>query len=77
MRYTITAQDEETRLLLKEKYPFSSEHFPYHYNTHYSNASFLIYYLIRINPFTDNQIILQVNKFDVPDRQFNSLDEIQ
>ena len=77
MRYTITAQDEDTRMLLKEKYPFSSEHFPYHYTTHFSNASFLIYYLIRINPFTDNQITLQVNKFDVPDRQFNSLDEIQ
>ena len=77
LRYTITAQDEDTRMMLKEKYPFSSEHFPYHYTTHYSNASFLIYYLIRINPFTDNQITLQVNKFDVPDRQFNSLDEIQ
>ena len=77
LRYTIAAQDEDSRMMLKEKYPFSSEHFPYHYTTHYSNASFLIYYLIRINPFTDNQINLQVNKFDVPDRQFNSLDEIQ
>ena len=77
LRYTITAQDEETRMMLREKYPFSSETFPYHYTTHYSNASFLIYYLIRINPFTDNQINLQVNKFDVPERQFNSLDEIQ
>ena len=77
LRYTIVAQDEDTRMMLREKYPFSSEHFPYHYTTHYSNASFLIYYLIRINPFTDNQINLQVNKFDVPDRQFNSLDEIQ
>ena len=77
LKYTIAAQDEDTRMALKEKYPFSSEHFPYHYTTHYSNASFLIYYLIRINPFTDNQITLQVNKFDVPDRQFNSLDEIQ
>ena len=77
LEYTTVAQDEDTRMMLKEKYPFSSEHFPYHYTTHYSNASFLIYYLIRINPFTDNQITLQVNKFDVPDRQFNSLDEIQ
>ena len=77
LEYTTVAQDEDTRTMLKEKYPFSSEHFPYHYTTHYSNASFLIYYLIRINPFTDNQITLQVNKFDVPDRQFNSLDEIQ
>ena len=77
LEYTTVAQDEDTRMILKEKYPFSSEHFPYHYTTHFSNASFLIYYLIRINPFTDNQITLQVNKFDVPDRQFNSLDEIQ
>ena len=77
LKYTITAQDEDSRTALKEKYPFSSQQFPYHYTTHYSNASFLIYYLIRINPFTDNQITLQVNKFDVPDRQFNSLDEIQ
>ena len=76
LRYTITAQDEDTRMMLKEKYPFSSNHFPYHYTTHYSNSSFLIYYLIRINPFTDNQIKLQVNKFDAPNRQFNSLDEI-
>ena len=77
LKYTIAAQDEESRMKLKELYSFSSQHFPYHYTTHFSNASFLIYYLIRINPFTDNQITLQANKFDAPDRQFNSLDEIQ
>ena len=77
LRYTTVAQDEDSRMRLKEMFEFSSQNFPYHYTTHYSNASFLIYYLIRINPFTDNQITLQVDKFDVPDRQFNSLDEIQ
>ena len=77
LRYTTVAQDEDARMRLKEMFEFSSQNFPYHYTTHYSNASFLIYYLIRINPFTDNQITLQVDKFDVPDRQFNSLDEIQ
>ena len=77
LRYTIAAQDEDARMKLKEMFEFSSPNFPYHYTTHFSNASFLIYYLIRINPFTDNQITLQVNKFDVPDRQFNSIDEIQ
>ena len=76
LRYTTVAQSEDSRMVLKEKFEFSSPNFPFHYTTHYSNASFLIYYLIRINPFTDNQITLQVNKFDVPDRQFNSLDEI-
>lgn len=56
---------------------YSVNNFPHHYTTHYSNASFLIYYLLRINPFTDNQITLQVNKFDAPERQFTSIDEIQ
>ena len=77
LRYTIAAQDEESRIKLKEMFNYSSPNFPYHYTTHFSNSAFLMYYLIRINPFTDNQITLQVDKFDVPDRQFNSLDEIQ
>ena len=33
--------------------------------------------MIRINPFTDNQITLQVNKFDIPERQFCSIEELQ
>ena len=76
LKNTIVAQTEEQRMMLMEKYSLSSETFPYHYTTHYSNASFLIYYLVRINPFTDNQINLQNNKFDSPGRQFNSIDEI-
>ena len=76
LKNTISAQTEESRMMLKEKYILSSETFPYHYTTHYSNASFLLYYLIRINPFTDNQITLQNNKFDAPGRQFNSIDEL-
>ena len=75
LRYTIAAQTEEDRMVLKEMY--SVNNFPHHYSTHYSNASFLIYYLIRVNPFTDNQITLQVKKFDIPERQFCSIEEIQ
>ena len=76
LKNTIAAQKEEQRMMLMEKYSLSSETFPYHYTTHYTNASFLIYYLVRINPFTDNQITLQDNKFDSPGRQFNSIDEL-
>ena len=75
LRYTVAAQTEEDRMILKEMY--SVNNFPHHYTTHYSNASFLIYYLLRINPFTDNQVTLQVKKFDAPERQFTSIDEIQ
>ena len=76
LKNTIAAQTEDSRMMLKEKYSLSSETFPYHYTTHYSNSAFLLYYLIRINPFTDNQITLQNNKFDSPGRQFNSIDEL-
>ena len=76
LKNTIAAQTEDSRMMLREKYTLSSETFPFHYTTHYSNASFLLYYLVRINPFTDNQITLQDNKFDSPGRQFNSIDEL-
>ena len=76
LKYTIAAQTEEERMMKKEMYLASSEKFPYHYTTHFSNSAFLAYYLVRTNPFTDNQINLQVNKFDNPMRQFNSIDEI-
>ena len=76
LKNTIVAQTEDSRMMLREKYSLSSETFPFHYTTHYSNASFLLYYLVRINPFTDNQITLQDNKFDSPGRQFNSIDEL-
>ena len=75
LRFTIAAQTEEDRMILREMY--SINNFPHHYTTHYSNASFLIYYLLRVSPFTDNQITLQVNKFDVPERQFSSIEELQ
>ena len=77
LKNTIAAQTEDSRMMLKEKYLLSSETFPFHYTTHYSNSSFLLYYLVRINPFTDNQITLQNNRFDSPGRQFNSIDELQ
>ena len=76
LKNTIAAQTEDARMMLKEKYTLSSETFPFHYTTHYSNSSFLLYYLVRINPFTDNQITLQNNRFDSPGRQFNSIDEL-
>ena len=76
LKYTIAAQTEDERMIKKEMYLASSDKFPYHYTTHFSNSSFLAYYLVRINPFTNNQINLQVNKFDNPMRQFDSIDGI-
>ena len=33
LRYTIAAQDEDSRMKLKEMFSFSSPNFPYHYTT--------------------------------------------
>ena len=76
LKFTIAAQTEEDRMIKKEMYLASNDKFPYHYTTHFSNSSYLSYYLVRTNPFTYNQINLQVNKFDNPQRQFNAVDEI-
>ena len=76
LKYTTAAQTEDERLTKKEMYLASSDKFPYHYTTHYSNSAYLAYYLVRTNPFTNNQINLQGNKFDSPMRQFNAIDEI-
>lgn len=46
---------------------------PYHCGTNYSNAGFVIWYLLRLEPFTSCHIVLQDGKFDKPDRQFHSV----
>ena len=68
LKYTIAAQTEDERMMKKEMYLASSDRFPYHYTTHFSNSAFLAYYLVRTNPFTNNQINLQLNKFYNPMR---------
>ena len=44
-----------------------------HFNTHYSTAGFILYYLVRINPFTFGHIKLQSGHFDSPERIFSTL----
>ena len=53
--YPIYAQDDETRQNLKLNYENTDEDqkdFKYHSGSHYSNAGFVCYYLIRIKPFS-------------------------
>lgn len=47
----------------------------FHYGTHYSNAAYVLHYLLRIEPFTSLHIDLQSGKFDHADRQFISFAE--
>ena len=47
--------------------------FKYHFNQHYSTGGFILYYLVRLIPFTYQHIQFQSMKFDVPARIFSSL----
>ncbi|KAJ3442206.1 beige/beach-related [Anaeramoeba flamelloides] len=46
---------------------------PFLYGSHYSNFGVVLYFLIRIEPFTSMAINLQAGKFDRPDRLFHSI----
>lgn len=46
---------------------------PFHYGTHYSTSSFVLNWLIRMEPFTSMFLALQSGKFDHPDRLFSSV----
>ena len=48
----------------------------YHFNTHYASMAYVLYYLMRVIPFTFSQIKLQSGHFDVPTRLFTSLDNL-
>ena len=45
----------------------------FHYGTHYSSAGTVLFYLLRLEPFTTAAISLQDGKFDHPDRLFHSI----
>ena len=46
---------------------------PFHYFTHYSSAAVVLYYLLRLEPYTTMQILFQGGKFDHADRLFHSI----
>jgi hypothetical protein len=48
---------------------------PFFYGTHYSSAAVVLYYLIRMEPFTSHAIKLQGGKFDHGDRLFSSVQQ--
>ena len=45
----------------------------FHFGTHYSSAATVLYYLVRMEPFTNHTIELQSGRFDRPDRIFRSI----
>jgi hypothetical protein len=47
---------------------------PFNYGSHYSAAAFVLWFLIRLEPYTSLHIQLQEGKFDKADRLFDSVD---
>ncbi|KAL6080827.1 hypothetical protein STEG23_023836, partial [Scotinomys teguina] len=53
---------------------WEDDHVPkFHYGTHYSTASFVLAWLLRIEPFTTYFLNFQGGKFDHADRTFSSV----
>ena len=47
----------------------------FHYGSHYSSAGIILFYLIRMEPYTTLNIELQGGRFDCPDRLFHGIPE--
>jgi WD40 repeat protein len=47
---------------------------PFHYGSHYSTMGFVLWYLVREEPFTSLNIWMQDGRFDKPDRIFDTLE---
>jgi hypothetical protein len=75
LSHPIGAQTEEKRQKLRERFDnFVDDTIPqFHYGTHYSTSAYVMWYLIRMEPFTASAVHLQGGKFDCPDRLFWSV----
>lgn len=58
---------------LESNYLHEDEPPPFHYGTHYSCAAYVLYYLMRLEPFSRLALTLQGGKFDVADRLFHNI----
>lgn len=76
-RWPMGAQLESQRELMQEKYEnlkSLDDCPPYHNGSHFSTSGFVVWYLIRMEPFTSLHVWLQDGKFDKPDRLFYSIE---
>ncbi len=74
-KYPISIQDEEKRTNVQIRYSFYDEEFKFHHYCHYSTSSYIYYYLMRMNPFTNSLIKLQGNEHENVNRMFLSIEK--
>jgi hypothetical protein len=87
LRWPMGAQDPEQREKFLTKYHELNHMYqkdcdekddgyrmpPFHYGSHYSAAAFVLWYLMRLEPYTSLHVQLQEGKFDKADRLFDSI----
>ncbi|EFC43745.1 predicted protein [Naegleria gruberi] len=71
------AIDDGRAKLFRERYhSWCDPYIPkFHYGSHYSSAGIVLYYMLRIEPYTSQCVELQGGKFDIADRMFHSIKE--
>ena len=77
MKYFILTQNQDGRKIAKNYYKNSYEDNnkkACHFLIHYSTSAHVILYLLRISPFTEQDIRLQNGNLDAPDRLLSSID---
>ena len=79
MNFPISMQSPTKRKKEIEKFEEDINYinFPYHCGTHYSTSSYIYYYLMRNNPYSQNMIRLQNYKQENPNRMFLSFKDTQ
>ena len=67
--------DEQRAKMFRERYNFWCDPVipKFHYGSHYSSAGIVLYYMLRIEPYTSQCVELQGGKFDIADRMFHSV----
>ena len=74
--WAIGCQNEKTRKACRDKYhDFEDNLIPkFHHGTHYSTYGHILFYLIRMGPFTRMAEDLQGGKVDLADRLFSEIE---
>ena len=75
LSFPLFAQTEAQRKMCRDYYNGSKEMGgpPHHFPNYISNVGSSLYYLIRLEPFTDEELNFQSGSFDAADRTFQSL----
>ena len=75
MKYPICIQTEEKKESVLQKYYDEEDKFRYHLGIHYSTSSYIFYYLMRQEPYSDLLIELQNYQQENPNRMFIGINE--